>query len=160
MKERIKRLSFFSAAVLPFLLISCSRNNVFSDTSVIPGKKWDLENVLSFSPEISDTISSNDILFMIRTGSSYPFRNLFLFVTTKSPEGKTLTDTVEYALADEKGNRYGRGFGDIRELSLPFKSNIYFPRKGVYTFTVRHGMRSGILDGIYDFGLRIERISK
>jgi len=160
MKERIKRLSFITAAVLPFLLISCSRNNVFSDTSVIPAKKWDLENVLSFSPEISDTISSNDILFMIRTGSSYPFRNLFLFVTTKSPEGKTLTDTIEYALADEKGNRYGRGFGDIRELRLPFKSNIYFPRKGVYTFTVRHGMRSGILDGIYDFGLRIERISK
>ncbi len=160
MKERIKKLSFITAAVLPFLLISCSRNNIFSDTSVIPGKKWALENVLSFSPEITDTISSNDILFMIRTGSSYPFRNIFLFVTTKSPEGKTLTDTVEYALADEKGNRYGRGFGDIRELRLPFKSNIYFPRKGVYSFTVRHGMRSGVLDGIYDFGLRIDRISK
>ncbi len=140
MKERIKKLSFITAAVLPFLLISCSRNNIFSDTSVIPGKKWALENVLSFSPEITDTISSNDILFMIRTGSSYPFRNIFLFVTTKSPEGKTLTDTVEYALADEKGNRYGRGFGDIRN-SVFLSNNTISPVK-VFIHLRRHGMRS------------------
>jgi gliding motility-associated lipoprotein GldH len=160
MKERTKRLSFITAALIPALLVSCSRNNIFSDTSVFPGKKWDLSNVLSFNPNISDTANSNNILFVIRTGSSYPYRNIFLFVSTKSPEGKTLTDTVEYALADAKGNRYGRGFGEIRELSLPFRSNVYFPRKGIYSFTVRHGMRAGVLDGIYDFGLRIERISK
>ena len=58
-----------------------------------------------------------------------PFRNIYLFVTTTSPDGKTITDTLQYNLADEKGKWYGKGFGDIHELNLPYKSNVYFPVK-------------------------------
>ena len=53
-----------------------------------------------------------------------PFRNIYLFVTTTSPDGKSITDTLQYNLADEKGKWYGKGFGDIHELKLPYKSNV------------------------------------
>jgi len=160
MKERSNRLSLILITAVSLLFLSCSKNRVFSDTEVMPGEKWDLASVISFSTEIRDTLSSNNILFAIRTGSSYPYRNIFLFVTTTSPDGKTLTDTLQYDLADEKGKRYGRGFGDIRELELPFKTNVFFPRKGVYSFSVRHGMRTEVLNDIYDFGLSIVKVKK
>lgn len=123
-------------------------------------KTWELMNIPSFKFPITDTIISNNILFTIRTGSSYPFRNIYLFVTTTSPDGKSISDTLQYNLADEKGKWYGKGFGDIHELILPYKSNVYFPLKGIYQLNIMHGMRVEELKGVYDIGLRIEKINK
>jgi gliding motility-associated lipoprotein GldH len=113
-----------------------------------------------FTIPVTDTAINTNVFFTIRTGSEYPFRNIYLFVTSSSPDGKSICDTLEYNLADEKGNWYGRGFGDIKELNLPFKSNVFFPVKGTYKFNVQHGMRIGDLKGVYDIGLRIEKVSR
>jgi gliding motility-associated lipoprotein GldH len=139
---------------------SCSRNTVFTDNSGFPSEVWTIDNVVRFKSDITDTASINNISFTIRTGTSYPFRNIWLFVKTTAPNGKTLTDTIQYFLADEKGKWYGKGFGDIHELLLPFKTGVYFPQKGTYTYDIRHGMRVEDLRGVYDFGLRIEKLKK
>jgi gliding motility-associated lipoprotein GldH len=141
-------------------MVSCNNNVVFTDSKPMPGKKWELMNIPVFNVPVNDTLKSNNVSFLIRTSSSYPFRNIFLFVKTTSPDGKSITDTLEYFLADEKGKWYGKGFGDIHELNLPYKSNVFFPAKGTYQFTVRHGMRMEDLNGVYDFGLRIEKTGK
>jgi gliding motility-associated lipoprotein GldH len=126
----------------------------------MPGRTWKLLDIQAFKIPVTDTLNSNNVFFTIRTGSSYPFRNIYLFVTTTSPDGKSITDTLQYNLADEKGKWYGKGFGDIHELNLPYKTNVYFPLKGSYQFKIQHGMRVEDLKGVYDFGLRIEKISK
>jgi gliding motility-associated lipoprotein GldH len=124
------------------------------------GEIWKLTDIPDFKVPVTDTINSNNVIFTIRSGSAYPFRNIYLFVSTTSPDGKKITDTLQYNLADEKGRWYGKGFGDIHELNLPYKSNVYFPGKGTYEFKIQHGMRIENLKGIYDFGLRIEKIKK
>lgn len=126
----------------------------------MPERTWKLLDIPAFKIPVTDTLNSNNVFFTIRTGSSYPFRNIYLFVTTTSPDGKSITDTLQYNLADEKGKWYGKGFGDIHELNLPYKTNVYFPVKGSYQFKIQHGMRVEDLKGVYDFGLRIEKISK
>lgn len=142
-------------------LISCKNNVLFTDSAVMPENTWNLFNAAEFRVEITDTINRSDVFFTIRTGSEYPFRNIWLFVTTTSPDGKKiLADTLEYNLADEKGNWYGKGFGDIHELNLPFRTNVYFPMKGRYLFKIQQGMREGDLKGVYDIGLRIEKYRK
>jgi gliding motility-associated lipoprotein GldH len=161
MIKRTNRSSLlFLLILLILLLTSCNSNVVFTDSVAIKDKTWELMSTPVFRVKISDTINSNNLLFTIRTGSNYPYRNIFLFVTATSPEGRNITDTLQYSLADDKGNWYGRGFGDIRELNLPYKSNVFFPRKGEYTFKIQHGMRIEDLPGVYDIGLRIERIKK
>jgi gliding motility-associated lipoprotein GldH len=121
---------------------------------------WKLMDICTFKVPISDTINSNNVIFTVRSGSSFPFRNIYLFVSTISPDGRKITDTLQYNLADEKGKWYGRGLGDIHELNLPYKSNVYFPLKGTYEFKIQHGMRMENLKGVYDIGLRIEKIRK
>jgi gliding motility-associated lipoprotein GldH len=121
---------------------------------------WTLTDIPAFKVQITDTVNSNNVLFTIRTGSSFPFRNIFLFVTTTSPDGKQITDTLQYNLADEKGKWYGKGFGEIHELNLPYKSNVFFPVRGTYEFKIQHGMRIENLKGVYDFGLKIEKYRK
>jgi gliding motility-associated lipoprotein GldH len=160
MTKRIFRTTLPLLLITSAILASCNKNVVYTESTDMPGKKWELMNVSSFKVPVSDTLSSNNLMFTIRTSASYPFRNIFLFVKTTSPEGKIVTDTLEYFLSDEKGHWYGKGFGDIHELRLPYKSNVYFPKKGIYVFNIRHGMRVEDLEGVYDFGLRIEKNSR
>jgi gliding motility-associated lipoprotein GldH len=146
--------------ILLLFVSSCSSDVVFTDSVVMKNKIWELSNVRDFSVPVTDTTQLTDVSFTIRTGSDYPFRNIFLFVTAYSPAGNSISDTLEYYLADEKGNWYGKGFGDIHELNLPYKSGVFFPVKGTYRFEIKHGMRILDLKGVYDFGLRIVKSSK
>jgi gliding motility-associated lipoprotein GldH len=142
------------------LLTACNSNVVYTDSITMPDNNWGLMNIHTFKVPVNDTINSNNIFFTIRTGSSYPYRNIYLFTTTTSPDGRIITDTLQYNLADEKGKWYGKGFGDVHELNLPFKTNVFFPLKGTYQFKIQHGMRIEDLKGVYDFGVKIERIRK
>jgi len=139
------------------LMISCNSNIVFTDSFSMEDNVWRLTSIPVYNVTVTDTASANDIFFSVRTGSSYPFRNIFLFVTTTSPDGKSITDTLEYQLADEKGRWLGKGLGDINELRLPYKTNIFFPVTGTYRIRVQHGMRAEDLKGVYDFSLRVEK---
>jgi gliding motility-associated lipoprotein GldH len=160
MIKGINRYSFVLILMSLVLLSSCNSNVVYTDSMEMPDRTWKLLDIPAFKIPVTDTLKSNNVFFTIRTGSSYPFRNIYLFVTTISPDGKSITDTLQYNLADEKGKWYGKGFGDIHELNLPYKTNVYFPVKGSYKFKIQHGMRVEDLKGVSDFGLRIEKISK
>jgi gliding motility-associated lipoprotein GldH len=153
---------FLSILILTFslLLSSCNSKVVYTNSQAMAEETWKLMDIATFKVPITDTLNSNNVFFTIRNGSSFPFRNIYLFVTTMSPDGRKITDTLQYNLADEKGKWYGKGFGDIHELNLPYKSNVYFPLKGIYEFRIQHGMRIENLKGVYDIGLRIEKIRK
>ena len=151
----INRFSFVLIMTFLLLLLSCKSRVIYTNSMAMAQETWKLIDVSDFKVLITD-----NVFFTIRNGSSYPFRNIFLFVTTTSPDGKKITDTLQYNLADEKGKWFGKGFGDIHELNLPYKSNVFFPLKGTYEFKIQHGMRVENLKGVYDFGLRIEKIRK
>lgn len=150
-------------AFILMLTISCSRNRnvLFTDSAVMPGATWSLFDIPDFRIPVNDTLARTNVFFNIRTGSAYPFRNIWLFITATAPDGKNImTDTLQYDLADQKGRWYGHGIGDIHELKLPFRQNVFFPMKGTYHFRIQHGMRIGNLKGVYDIGVRVEKISR
>jgi gliding motility-associated lipoprotein GldH len=158
MIKGISKYLFFIIFLFVWQIYGCDKSLVYTDSADMPGELWTLDYVPVFEPFITDTVNSNNIYFTIRNSTSYPFRNIWLFVTTTSPAGKSITDTLQYMLADEKGKWYGKGFSDVRELNLPFKTNVFFPQKGIYSFKIRHGMRTENLKGVYDIGLRIEKV--
>ncbi len=155
-KRTIKQFKYLFLLSI-FLTVGCDKSIIYSEFIKIPDETWSSGNVTVFSPEITDTTTLNNIFITLRSDVEYPFQNIWLFITTKSPSGKKITDTVEYLLADAHGRRYGRGFGNLRETDLRFREKIFFPEKGIYTFTIRHGMRTTDLKGIHDVGLRIEK---
>jgi gliding motility-associated lipoprotein GldH len=157
MKRNPGSNNFLIAALILLTLSSCNSNIIYSDEAVMPEMTWNLFNTADFSFPVTDTNNNTNVFFTIRTGSQYPFRNIFLFVTTSAPDGKVVTDTLEYEVADEKGNWFGKGFGEIHELKLPYRQNVFFPVKGTYRFKIQHGMRTVDLKGVYDVGLRIEK---
>lgn len=157
----INRYSIFTFIIASLTLLpACDRNIIYSGSTPMDNSTWNLVKAGRYEVPIDDTTTAANVFFTIRTGSDYPFRNIWLFVSTMAPDGKIIGDTLQYQIIDEQGKRYGKGFGDIRELNLPYKSNIYFPVKGIYRFTVHHGMREEELKGVYDIGIRVEKVTR
>jgi len=154
-KGTSKRINAFLIAFILLMASSCNNNVIFTDSVTMPDNTWSLSDIAEFKIPVSDTLTHADVSFSIRTGADYPYRNIYLFVSALSPDGKSISDTLQYDLADEKGTWYGRGTGDIHELMLPYKTNVYFPQGGTYIFKIQHGMRTGELSGVYDLGIRI-----
>lgn len=136
---------------------SCNKDVVFSKYKTFEESQWSAKDKAVFDLEITDTQTLNNISLMIRHTETYPYNNLFLFVTTKYPDGKTLTDTMEVVLSNSKGEWLGSGAGDIYDFKVPIKKNVRFPLGGKYQFTFEQGMRVDPLPMIMDFGFEIEK---
>lgn len=143
---------------LGLFLSSCNNNIVYSKYHIIPDSKWTAENKAIFDLEITDTQTLNNVSLMLRHADDYPYSNLYLFVKTVYPDGKQLIDTMEVILANEKGEWYGGGVGDLYDLKIPIKKNVRFPLAGKYHFEFEQGMRVDPLPLISDFGFEIEKV--
>jgi gliding motility-associated lipoprotein GldH len=154
---RNKFISGCAVVFIAALLSSCGGDVVFSKYQKFDENEWHAKNKATFDVDIKDTVSLNNISLMIRHADSYPYSNIILFVTTKYPDGKMLSDTMEIMLANSKGEWVGSGAGDIFDLKIPVKKNVRFPLGGKYQFQFEQGMRVDPLPLIMDFGLEIEK---
>ncbi len=148
-----KGFLFFSFIAI---LLSCDSKQLFIEYAEIPNDVWSIKNVLHYNVNISDTTGAYNIYINVRHGDRYSYSNLFLFVTAHSPDGNSLKDTVEILLADDRGNWLGKGAASIYTKKHPYKQNIRFPVRGIYTFDIEQAMRVQDLKYISNIGLSIE----
>jgi gliding motility-associated lipoprotein GldH len=130
---------------------------VYDKTYPISDAKWESKNILRFEYTEQDTAIAKDIYLTLRHTGLYNYNNIFLFVTTLAPNGKSIKDTVEFSLAQTDGKWIGSGIGDVLDCRLAYKRMVKFGQQGKYIFYIQHGMRDLKLPEILDVGLRIEK---
>ncbi|MBL4585952.1 MAG: gliding motility lipoprotein GldH [Flavobacteriales bacterium] len=140
-------------------LVGCG-TALFQDSQKIPNKNWEREHTIRFDVQVEDTMKGYDFYIDLRNEGTYPYANIYMFVNTTFPSGKTARDTVECMLADHTGKWLGKGLGDIWDNHILFKKNIRFPNTGIYSFEFEQGMRMEKLPAILDVGISIEDHSK
>ena len=153
--SRTKRAGWMILGML--LLISCSRDTLFVQNVPLDPDGWRADQFIRFDVPVQDTYGSYSIYLQVRNDGRYENSNLWLFVTTHSPTGATLRDTIEIRLADEEGRWLGRGAGGRYSLQIPYRFTVRFPEAGNYLFEIEQGMRTQLLRYITDIGLRIEK---
>jgi gliding motility-associated lipoprotein GldH len=136
---------------------SCNKNVVYSKYQSFEENEWYAKDKVTFDVEMTDINSLHDISVMVRHADSYPYSNLFVFLTTKYPDGKVTLDTLECILASGKGEWMGNGAGDIYDITIPLKQSTKFPLAGKYSFTFEQAMRTDPLPLIMDFGFEIKK---
>lgn len=136
---------------------ACDRSVVFEAHQAIPAEGWHFEEELVFETNIADTASLHNMYVDVRNTTDYGFSNFYIFLNIIFPDGKTLRDTIEFTLADHTGKWTGKGHGKIRSNRFLFRTDVWFPVKGLYRFEMEQAMRTPLLEGISDMGLRIER---
>jgi len=148
--------------VFLFLLSSCDVRRVFEENKKIESGIWNIQDTITFEVDLQDTITPLNFYINVRNAGMYPYSNLFMFVTTTFPNGKTIRDTVECILADKKG-WLGSGLGDIWDNQILYRKGLRIPISGRYIFAYEQAQRSGELayienlPFIMDLGLRIEK---
>lgn len=153
----IGKVKYFFGVIL-LLLFACDNHRVFDKNEEIPDNVWDVKNKIIFEVEITDTLSAHNMYVNVRQAEGYPYSNLYVFLNTKFPDGKTSSDTLNCILADLNGKWLGDGAGDIFDNRIPYRRNVRFPVVGTYTFEIIQAMRDEKLPLIMDVGLRIEKV--
>src|SRR5512133_350845 len=101
-------------------LTACDPSLVFEESQNLKGASWNIDTRLTYQVNIRDTAEINNLFVTTRNLGSYHNSNLFLFITTTSPTGATLRDTLDIVLADNNGRWKGKGIGDLFYLKTPW----------------------------------------
>ncbi|MCD7972399.1 MAG: gliding motility lipoprotein GldH [Candidatus Azobacteroides sp.] len=138
-------------------LVGCNQDrNVYFEYVHIPEEGWSKDLEATFSPIIKDKNLSYNLKIELRHTNDYPYQNIWLFSTLYYQDSLLRNDTIQYLLADDFGEWYGKGYNTLYQQSLIYKDNFIFPDTGKYTIRIEHAMRDNILIGIEDIGLHIE----
>lgn len=128
---------------------------------------WGETEMVEFKIPEMDSLEKYNLFINIRNTNQYKFNNIFLIVSMNFPHGKTVTDTLEYRMANPDGSWMGQGIGDVKENKLWYKENVQFSEQGNYTVDITQAMRNngaleGVtkLEGITDVGFSIEATTK
>ena len=164
-KMNLNNMIFGSFCYLIFIFFSCSDKN-----SIVEYKNfnygWESNDKAKFMiPPISGEMAN--LIIHIRNNNSYAFSNIFLIASIEV-EGKLFSrDTLEYELADSKGEWLGDGFTEVKESRLWWKEDFIIPEGEKIYAVIEHAVRSngienGIenLEGIIGVGLSIKTENK
>lgn len=147
--------------LLPFaflFLYSCSKPAITQKEFPI-GESWHKDSILTFSFEQKASVKAYDIFLTIKNNDDYKWSNLFLFCDIYFPnKTEHIRDTLEFILADNKGEWTGKGTLEYTS-KFPFRKNVKFPQTGVYKISIQQAMRcsdnDNIINGISNVGFSI-----
>ena len=156
--------SAFFVSLLASIIISfssCDKDRVFDEYESLRG--WNKDSIVTFEFNDIDSSRVYDLFINVRNNNDYNYSNLFLITEIRFPQGKVISDTLEYEMTKPNGEWLGTGFGDVKESKLWYKENVRFDESGKYEVTIQQAMRKngeveGIqeLEGITHVGFRIE----
>lgn len=157
-----KLLNWALLLVAGWVLTACNERPVFDQSVEIPDMSWKREERVKLEFQIDDTVSQHNFFLNVRNTERFPYRNLYVFITTVFPNGKKSVDTVGCMLADKSGRWLGDGNGFLFDNSsianrVMYKYNRRFPLTGEYTVYIEQAMRDSALKGVMNVGLRIEQ---
>jgi len=144
-------------SVMSLLLMACNNDVIYDKQKEISNAEWKIDDVKKFNVNIEDTIEYVDFYIIIRNTIDYQYSNLFLFLTTMTPNNEISHDTLQFLLANIDGKWLGDGSGNFRENVFLFQHGIKFSQKGTYSFEFTQAMRDSCLTGVSDIGIRIEK---
>ena len=155
-----KRNSLSGLLVTLFLIPlfwSCGNEVLVDHTVEFEKRTWEVQDKFKTQFEVTDTVSNFNFFVTLRNTNDYPYQNVFVFLRTDFPNGKSKLDTINCPLADAKGKWLGKGFSGVYDNRILFMARKRFPLMGSYSISIEHAMRDEELPGILDVGVRIEK---
>lgn len=153
----VKAKIILPISLLFVLLIvsSCGESTQFyRETHDFKSHSWDIKEKPTFKVEIKDTTKQYDFNFVLRTTTDFAYSNLWVYLTTELPNGKSERRPYEFRITDDKGNWLGNNTGSIVETPITFK-NMKLPKAGTYVFKVEQGVTQPKIQEVIDLTLTV-----
>lgn len=147
--------SIVVALLLTTLLAACHNRDVLHrGYANIPASGWEQQDTLLFASLLPDDSKQATLEVWCRNNHSYPYQNLWLFISIEGSTGVIHTDTVELQLADDYGGWLGKGSGTQFQTTYRYLEPISLQGDSLRIGVV-HGMRDETLRGITDVGISL-----
>lgn len=153
-----KWLSLILSANLLAFITGCNFNRVYDHNLPIHNQHWEYQDMKKFEVAITDTSARYNIFVQLRHHFQFEWRNLWVKVGTRLPDGRELNERVNLILCEADGRWFGNCVGDECTILIPLQTRVIFPDTGTYTFTLTPDMRVNPLPHITRVGLRVEKI--
>lgn len=141
------------------MLTACGPKAVYEEYVDIPKKGWYKDSAVSFEVDVKDTSAAYEIVWYLRNNDQYEYSNIYLFRNVRSKRGTEFADTAQFLLADPYGKWLGKGVGELKTNTWPFKTGyLRFRHGGKYIFTLQQAMRTDYLKGVENVGLGIFKL--
>ena len=87
--------------------LSCDRDRVFDEYKPISKTSWHKDSLVEFNLGEIDSLKDYNLFINLRNNSDYRFSNIFLITEIQFPQGKVLSDTLEYEMTNPDGSWLG-----------------------------------------------------
>lgn len=156
LRVKAKNKIFFLLTGL-ILLVSCKGEELYFQYQKVEKGDWYRDSVLTFT---LDTLNANqigeyNISLELTTSMLYPFSDIQLKIDHNLNDTIISSDTMRYRVADEHGKWLGKGVGSLRQLSIPYKSDIWLDSTRSYELRVFHLIKADPLKGVEKVGIRV-----
>jgi gliding motility-associated lipoprotein GldH len=156
MKARLN-LIVFTVAVL--FVIGCEEAPTFEKTYAFENHQWQQNVKPSFTVDIVDVEKEYDFILTLRTTTDYKYSNLWVYMSTTTPDGQKAREPFEIKITNPDGSWIGKKTGTVVEHSLYFKRRK-LPTKGKYVFVLEQGITNTMVDEVLDIGLMVQEGSE
>ena len=133
--------------VLLLAITACQNNTYYHSYQSASTAGWHKNDTFVYSLPTLINSMDYDYEIGIRHKDTYKYRDLWLTINQ---------DTLHLYLADSIGIWQGKGIGNTKQLTLPWKNN-QSSQDSIDKFRIVHIMRDSILPDILDIGLQIKR---
>jgi gliding motility-associated lipoprotein GldH len=144
--------------VIVIAAAGCTTIDVFEKSSYFKKQQWASADTAVINFTVTDTTSLYNVYLVLRHTDAYNFNNIWVNITTKTPQQTILNQQLNVELAKNNIGWLGTGMDDIFEHRIRItKQPIALPAKGNYSFTLRQLMRQDPLQHVLNAGIRIEK---
>lgn len=145
--------------LLPALIGSCAKIDLFEKQEQIPSQQWFYNNVPQFTFHIDDTSSLYNVYVVLRHTDQYNYNNIWLRMGSKVPGDSMHFQNINLILANDSKGWEGNGMDDIFEVRKNISPGpLSFKTAGDYTFSIAQIMRENPLKYILNVGIRVEKV--
>jgi gliding motility-associated lipoprotein GldH len=146
--------TFLVIGLISLLLSSCSNDTLFDQVESFKSKTWVQGDQIVFEVIVEDTIQPYDFEITLRTTTDYAFSNLWVYISSQSPDNLKSKIAQRINIARPDGSWIGKASGTIVESKLIYRTQS-FPFKGKYLFTIEQATQMEQISEVLDIGLRI-----
>ncbi|MBL6963930.1 MAG: hypothetical protein ISR55_08905, partial [Bacteroidetes bacterium] len=140
-KLKYKKLQALLSIITVVVLFACNSDRIYeSHDKNFKDYRWFNTKILTFTPEISDTIGEYKIYLALRHVYGFQLENIRVKVTCTSPSAKMEVKDYKMQFMGPDKNYLGACAGDICDLEELIEDHKEFHEAGTYTYTVEHLM--------------------
>lgn len=155
-----RKLTYLVVALSCLLLCGCGQDGsvLIHRYETLPSRGWESQNHLTFEVDSVTATGNYQLSLGVRTTSLLQFQRVYVCVEQHLSHPKAhFKDTLELTLTDPMGNIKGDGM-NIYTFETPYKQTFRYRQGQKVTISVRHIMRSYLLKGFCNVGIKLSRI--